>query len=108
MKIRVISMLLMSMVCLWLAGCGNSPSAADSAAESATGQEQTVETEQTNGAEQTNDDEMTAFLFRLGCYEGEPVTLISKKRKGCVVAIKDGRYSLDKQLASAVLVEANN
>lgn len=54
----------------------------------------------------TNDDEMTAFLFRLGCYEGEPVTLISKKRKGCVVAIKDGRYSLDKQLASAVLVEA--
>ena len=60
MKIRVISMLLMSMVCLWLAGCGNSPSAADSAAESATGQEQTVETEQTNGAEQTNDDEMTA------------------------------------------------
>ena len=56
----------------------------------------------------TNDDEMTAFLFRLGCYEGEPVTLISKKRKGCVVAIKDGRYCLDKQLASAVLVEANN
>ena len=56
----------------------------------------------------TNDDEMTVFLFRLGCYEGEPVTLISKKRKGCVVAIKDGRYSLDKQLASAVLVEANN
>ena len=56
----------------------------------------------------TNDDEMNAFLFRLGCYEGEPVTLISKKRKGCVVAIKDGRYSLDKQLASAVLVEANN
>ena len=56
----------------------------------------------------TNDDEMTAFLFRLGGYEGEPVTLISKKRKGCVVAIKDGRYSLDKQLASAVLVEANN
>ena len=55
----------------------------------------------------TNDDEMTAFLFRLGCYEGEPVTLISKKRKGCVVAIKDGRYSLDKQLASAVLVETN-
>ena len=54
----------------------------------------------------TNDDEMTAFLFRLGCYEGEPVTLISKKRKGCVVAIKDGRYSFDKQLASAVSVEA--
>lgn len=56
----------------------------------------------------TNDDEMTAFLFRLGCYAGEPVTLISKKRKGCVVAIKDGRYSFDKQLASAVSVEALN
>ncbi len=55
----------------------------------------------------TDDDEMTAFLFRLGCYAGEPVTLISKKRKGCVVAIKDGRYSFDNQLAAAVLVEEN-
>ena len=53
----------------------------------------------------TDDDEMTAFLFRLGCYSGEPVTLISKKRKGCVVAIKDGRYSFDKLLASAVTLE---
>jgi len=50
----------------------------------------------------TEDDEMTAFLFRLGCYSGEPVTLISKKKKSCVVAIKDGRYSFDKLLASAV------
>lgn len=55
----------------------------------------------------TDDDEMTAFLFRLGCYAGEPVTLISKKRKGCMVAIKDGRYSFDNQLAAAVLVEEN-
>ena len=55
----------------------------------------------------TDDDEMTAFLFRLGCYAGEPVTLISKKRKGCVVAIKEGRYSFDNQLAAAVLVEEN-
>ena len=53
----------------------------------------------------TDDDEMTAFLFRLGCYSGEPVTLISKKRKGCVVAIKDGRYSFDKLLASSVELE---
>ena len=53
----------------------------------------------------TNDDEMTAFLFRLGCYSGEPVTLISKKKKGCVVAIKDGRYSFDKLLASAIELE---
>ena len=53
----------------------------------------------------TDDDEMTAFLFRLGCYSGEPVTLISKKKKNCVVAIKDGRYSLDNLLASAVMLE---
>lgn len=50
----------------------------------------------------TGDDEMRSFLFRLGCYEGEPITLISKKRKGCVVVIKDGRYSFDNQLAEAV------
>lgn len=53
----------------------------------------------------TDDPEMTSFLFRLGCYSGEPVTLISKKRKGCVVAIKDGRYSFDHLLASAVAIE---
>lgn len=56
----------------------------------------------------TEDDDMTAFLFRLGCYSGEPVTLISKKKKGCVVAIKDGRYSFDKLLASAVELEEEN
>ena len=56
----------------------------------------------------TDDDEMTAFLFRLGCYSGEPITLISKKKKGCVVAIKDGRYSLDKLLAAAVELEEEN
>ena len=53
----------------------------------------------------TEDADMESFLFRLGCYSGESVTLISKKRKGCVVAIKDGRYSFDHLLASAVTVE---
>lgn len=53
-------MLLMSMVCLWLAGCGKTPSAADSAAETATRQAQTVQTDQINNAEQTTDAEMTA------------------------------------------------
>ena len=52
----------------------------------------------------TNDDEMRSFLFRLGCYEGEPITLISRKRRGCVVVIKDGRYSFDNQLAGAVSI----
>jgi ferrous iron transport protein A len=48
---------------------------------------------------------MNAFLFRLGCYTGEPVTLISKKRKNCIVVIKDGRYNLDNLLAEAIIVE---
>jgi ferrous iron transport protein A len=52
----------------------------------------------------TEDDEMNSFLFRLGCYPGEPITLISKKRKSCIVVIKDGRYSLDNMLAEAILI----
>ena len=52
----------------------------------------------------TDDEEMNAFLFRLGCYSGEPVTLISKKRKSCIVVIKDSRYGLDNQLAQAVII----
>lgn len=55
----------------------------------------------------TDDEDMSSFLFRLGCYSGEPVTLISKKRRGCVVVIKDGRYSLDNLLAASVTVEDN-
>ncbi len=52
----------------------------------------------------TDDEEMNAFLFRLGCYSGEPVTLISKKKKSCIVVIKDSRYGLDNQLAEAVII----
>ena len=52
----------------------------------------------------TDDDEMNAFLFRLGCYSGEPITIVSKGRKNCVVVIKDSRYSLDKQLTEAVSI----
>ena len=54
---------------------------------------------------ETNDEEMNAFLFSLGCYSGEPITVISRRRSGCVVSIKDGRYSIDKQLADAIAVE---
>ena len=54
---------------------------------------------------ETGDDDMRSCLCRLGCYEGEPITLISKKKRGCVVVIKDGRYSLDNLLAEAVVVE---
>lgn len=52
----------------------------------------------------TDDEEMNAFLFTLGCYSGEPITIISKLRSSLVVSIKDGRYSIDKQLADAIAV----
>ena len=51
------------------------------------------------------DAELEAFLFSLGCYSGEEITLISTGRHGCVVAIKDGRYSIDNALARAIEVE---
>ena len=53
---------------------------------------------------ETDDEEMDAFLFSLGCYSGEPITVVSRKRGGCVVSIKDGRYNIDSQLASAIIV----
>ena len=53
---------------------------------------------------QTDDEELDAFLFTLGCYSGEPITVVSKKKKNCVVSIKDGRYNIDNQLAEAILV----
>lgn len=52
----------------------------------------------------TEDDDMNSFLFRLGCYEGEPITLVSKKRNSCIVVIKDGRYNLDGLLSEAIIV----
>ena len=53
---------------------------------------------------ETGDEELDAFLFSLGCYEGEMITVIKKRRKGCTVSIKDGRYSIDNQLAEAILI----
>ena len=52
----------------------------------------------------TNDEELNAFLFSLGCYSGEPITVIAHRRGGCTVSIKDGRYSIDKELAEAIVV----
>lgn len=54
----------------------------------------------------TDDEELDAFLFSLGCYSGEPITVISHKKGGCVVSIKDGRYNIDTQLAEAISIEA--
>lgn len=52
----------------------------------------------------TQDQEMDAFLFSLGCFAGEPITVVSRLRGGCVVSIKDGRYNIDNQLAAAIEV----
>lgn len=53
---------------------------------------------------QTDDEELNGFLFSLGCYSGEPITVVSRKRRNCVVSIKDGRYNIDNQLAAAIIV----
>ena len=52
----------------------------------------------------TDDEELDAFLFSLGCYSGEPITVVSRRRGSCVVSIKDGRYTIDDQLAQAILI----
>ncbi len=52
----------------------------------------------------TEDEELDAFLFSLGCYSGEKITVVSHKKGGCTVSIKDARYSIDNQLAEAILI----
>jgi len=54
---------------------------------------------------ETDDEELDAFLFSLGCYEGEPITVVSHLKGSLVVSIKDGRYSIDKELGEAILVK---
>lgn len=53
----------------------------------------------------TDDEELDAFLFSLGCYEGEAITVVAHRRGGCVVSIKDARYNIDYQLADAIEIE---
>ena len=53
---------------------------------------------------ETDDEELNAFLFSLGCYAGEPVTVVSRRRGGCTVSIKDGRYNIENQLATAIII----
>ena len=52
----------------------------------------------------TKDDELESFLFTLGCYSGEPVTVVARKKNGCTVSIKDARYNIDTELAKAIAV----
>ena len=54
---------------------------------------------------ETDDDELEGFLFSLGCYSGEPITVIKRRKSGCVVSIKDARYNIDSALAEAIEVE---
>ena len=53
---------------------------------------------------ETDDEELDAFLFSLGCYSGEKITVIRRQKGGCIVAINDGRYNIDNQLAEAIIV----
>lgn len=52
----------------------------------------------------TDDEELNSFLFSLGCYSGEPITVIAHKKGSCVVSVKDARYNIDNDLARAISV----
>ena len=53
---------------------------------------------------ETDDEELDAFLFSLGCYSGEPITVVSHLKGSCVVSIKDARYNIDNELAEAIII----
>ena len=53
---------------------------------------------------ETEDEELDAFLFSLGCYAGEPITVVTRRKSSCVVSIKDGRYNIDNDLADAIII----
>lgn len=53
---------------------------------------------------QTDDEELDSFLFSLGCFSGEPITVVSRRKGSCTVSVKDGRYSIDDQLAQAIII----
>lgn len=52
----------------------------------------------------TDDEDLDAFLFSLGCYSGEKITVVSHLKNSCIVSIKDGRYNIDNQLADAIVI----
>lgn len=53
---------------------------------------------------ETDDEELNAFLFSLGCYAGEAITVVAHRKGGCTVSIKDGRYNIDSQLSEAIVI----
>ncbi len=68
--------------------------------EAELGKEYTISAVNTEG-----DEEMESFLFSLGCYSGEGITVVDKSRRNLVVAIKDARYNVDSALGDAIEVE---
>ena len=52
----------------------------------------------------TDDEDLDSFLFSLGCFSGEPITVVSRRKSTCVVSIKDSRYCIDRQLAQSIIV----
>ncbi len=53
---------------------------------------------------ETDDAELDAFLFSLGCYSGEPITVVARRKRNLTVSIKDGRYNIDSALAEAIIL----
>ena len=54
---------------------------------------------------ETDYEELDSFLFSLGCYSGEPITVVARRKGSCTVSVKDGRYSIDNQLAEAIILQ---
>ena len=52
----------------------------------------------------TDDEELNSFLFSLGCYSGEPITVVSRRKGSCVISVKHARYNIDNDLAQAISV----
>lgn len=50
------------------------------------------------------DEEITRFLFSLGCYSGEPVTVVARKKSNMVISVKDARYNIDMDLANTIMI----
>ena len=53
----------------------------------------------------TSDDaDLVKFLFSLGCYSGEKITVLNRKKNNLVILIKTARYNIDLDLAKAILI----
>lgn len=53
---------------------------------------------------ETKEKGMKEFLFSLGCFQGEEIAVVSVLAGTYVVRIKDARYSIDADLAKAILI----